>query len=303
MFGVHFFIGQPTDYILAYSGGKVVREGMGLAFYYLAFNTQIAAVPTTSTDAAFIFNEVTADFQAVTLQGQVTYRIAQPAYTATQLNYTIDPRRGAYVSDDPERLVQRIVNAIQMVTQAEVQRRTLDAALGEAQQIASLALQQMRKGTLQHTLGVEVMDVYFTAVRPTPEVAKALEAEYRETLLRKADEAIYARRAAAVEEERKIKENEQCTAIALEEQRQQLIALQGANTLQEAEFRGKAVELKGGYQARALAQQLAAYQQTDARTILALAMKELGGNAEHIGNLTITSDILAALLQGTGHDA
>ena len=147
------------------------------------------------------------------------------------------------------------------------------------------------------------MNVYFTAVRPTPEVAKALEAEYRETLLRKADEAIYARRAAAVEEEGKIKENEQSSEIALEEQRRQLIALQGENTLQEAEYRGKAVELEGSSRAQALELEMAIYQKMDARTVLALAMKELGENAGQVGNLTITSEILAAILNGTGRDA
>lgn len=190
MLGIAFYKGQPTDYILKYRGGEVVREGMGLTFYYFTLSTQIAAVPTTSTDAAFIFNEVTSDFQAVSIQGQVTYRIANPKLTATQLNFTINTQRGAYVSTDPERLVQRIINTIQMVTQSEVQRRTLGTTLRDAQQIATLALQHVRESTLQETLGVEVMNVYFTAVRPIPEVAKALEAEYRETLLRKADEAI-----------------------------------------------------------------------------------------------------------------
>ena len=78
-------------------------------------------------------------------------------------------------------------------------------------------------------MGTELLSVYFVAVKPTPEVAKALEADYRETLLRKADMAIYARRAAAVEEERKIKENELNTEITLEEQRQKLVDLQGQN--------------------------------------------------------------------------
>jgi len=301
MFGIGYYKGQPTDYVLKYTGGAVTREGPGLAFYYLTYKTQIAAVPTTSMDASFIFNEVTSDFQAVAIQGQFTFRIADPKQAATQLNFTIQPRSGQYASNDPERLVQRITNVIQMVTRGEVQRRTLEATLADAQQIAGLAMRQVREGKLLAAQGVELMSVYFLSVRSTPEVAKALEAEYRETLMRKADEAIYARRAAAVEEERKIKENEQNTAIALEEQRQQLIALEGGNAQQEAEFRGKALELEAAYKTRALEQELTAYQTLDARTLLALAMKELGANAERVGNLTITSEILAALLNTTGN--
>jgi len=97
-------------------------------------------------------------------------------------------------------------------------------------------------------------------------VAKALEAQYRETLLRQADEAIYARRAAAVEEERKIKENEQNTEITLEQQRQQLITLQGDNARQEAEYQGQALEVTAEHKANAATRELAVYQASDPRS-------------------------------------
>ena len=95
-----------------------------------------------------------------------------------------------------------------------------------------------------------VLSVHFVAAKPTPEVAKALEAEYRETLLRKADMAISARRTTAVEEKRKIKENELNTEIALEQQRRQLIDLQGSNALQETTNQGRALEEKARYRNR-----------------------------------------------------
>jgi hypothetical protein len=63
--------------------------------------------------------------------------------------------------------------------------------------------------------------------------------------------AIYARGAAAVEEERKIKENELNTDITLEEQRRRLIELQGENGLREAESRGRALEEETHHRAAA----------------------------------------------------
>jgi hypothetical protein len=54
------------------------------------------------------------------------------------------------------------------------------------------------------------------AIKPTPETAKALEAEAREAILRNSDEAIYARRNAAVEQERAIRESELDTEVAVE---------------------------------------------------------------------------------------
>jgi hypothetical protein len=298
MLNIGYFKGQPTEYVLRYGAGRLRREGPGLAFFYLKHSTQVVAVPTSSRDTSFVFNELTNNFQAVTIQGQFTYRIHSPRQAATLLNFTIDPRTHAYASDDPDRLAQRITNVIQMETRGELQKLTLEEALGRYEAVAATVQRRVKEGSLLEPLGVELLSVYFVAAKPTPEVGKALEAGYREALLRKADEAIYARRAAAVEEERKIKENELNTDIALEQRRQQLIELKGANDLREAENRGQALEREAEFRARAKERELAAYKALGPRSILALALNEMGQNADRLGNLTITSEVLASLLNG-----
>jgi hypothetical protein len=299
VFNIGYFKGQPTDYIFKYSSGRLTNEGPGLAFYYLKHNTQIVAVPTGSTDVAFAFNELTNNFQEVTLQGQLTYRIFDPKRAAALLNFTIDPVTGSHVTDAPAKLAGRLSNVVQIETHSDIQRRTLEETLRDAQAIAAEVLGRLRRGQGElQTLGVELLSVYFLSTRPTPEVAKALEAEYRETLLRKADEAIYARRAAAVEEEHKIKGKELDSDKALEEQRRALIVLQGENALQEAEGRGRALEQEAQFRARAAELELAVYRSLEARQLLAYALKELAQNAAKVGNLTITTEMLAALLNG-----
>jgi SPFH domain / Band 7 family len=296
VFNIGYFKGQPTEYILKYSAGKVVQEGPGLAFFYLKYKTQVVAVPTSSIDASFVFNEVTNNFQAVTVQGQFTYRIADPKKVAGLLNFAVDPIRRTYQSNDPEKLVQRISNAIQIETRTEIQHRSLEETLRDAQSIVGQVLPRLRQTPILADLGVELVSVYFLSTRPTPEVGQALEAEYRETLLRKADEATYARRAAAVDEERKIKEKELATDRALEEQRRELIVLQGENAKQEAENRAKAVEIDAQARAKAAEMEFAVFRNIDPRMLLAVGMKNLGDNAGHIGNLTITTEVLAGLL-------
>jgi len=71
-------------------------------------------------------------------------------------------------------------------------------------------------------LGLEVLGLSILAIKPTPETACALEAEIREKLFRDADEAVYARRNSAVEQERAIKENELNTEIAVENKKRQI---------------------------------------------------------------------------------
>ena len=295
--GFQYFKGQPTDYILRFTSGRRRAEGLGLAFYYFTFNTQIVAVPTVSIDASFVFNEVTNNFQEVTIQGQLTYRIMEPKRAAELLNLRIDPAKYAYASDDLKSLSNRIVNVVRIETRAEIEKRALADVLRDSQGIAGEVAGRMGSAAAFQTLGIELLNVYFLSAKPTPEVGKALEAEYRETLLRKADEAIYARRGAAVDEERKIKERELASDLALEAERAKLIVKQGENALAEAENRGAAMEKEAAYRAKALEKEMAVLNQTEPRVLLAAAVRDLAANAGKVGNLTITSEMLASLLQ------
>lgn len=267
------------------AGGRVVKQGAGISFYYLKATTSIILVPLAVVDANFVFNELTHTFQTVTIQGQLTYRITDPAKAAQLLNFTIDPKRRNYLSQDPDKLSQRIVNAVQTETRAEVQTRSLEDVLRESQNLAAQVLLRVKTAGTLAEMGIEVHSLHFLNVSPTKEVARALEAEYRESLLRRADEATYARRVAAVEEERKIKERELETDIAMSEQRARLVELESANLIKEAETR-----------AEALQRELAAYGDVDPARMLAIALRTMGERADKIGNLTFTPDVLASLL-------
>ena len=82
MLGVRFIKTEPTQYVIQFQNGQPKREGAGLALWYFAPTTSLVVVPTASTNEPFIFPEVTSDFQEVTVQGQITYRIADPRRTA-----------------------------------------------------------------------------------------------------------------------------------------------------------------------------------------------------------------------------
>src|SRR5205085_2606300 len=112
MFGIKFIKVQPTTYLLQYRDGKVVREGTGLSFFYYAPTTSLVAVPVGSADEPFIFEETTADHQTITLQGQVTYRIADPKKLAALMDFTLAPNGQRYPSEDPEKLPQRVINLV-----------------------------------------------------------------------------------------------------------------------------------------------------------------------------------------------
>src|SRR4051812_44852129 len=102
MLGVRFIKSQPTTYLMQFKSGKIVREGAGQSFFYHGPTSSIVAVPIGSKDQGFIFEQVTADFQSVTVQGQVSYRVGEPRKLAAMLNYALKPDGRNYESDDPE---------------------------------------------------------------------------------------------------------------------------------------------------------------------------------------------------------
>ncbi len=296
MLGISYFKGQPSDYIIKYSGSRKTRAGQGLSFFYLRFNTQIVAVPTQSIDCPFVFNEISRDYQVVSVQGQLTYRIANPEKASQLLNLSIDTKSGGYKSEDLRVLGQRVVNSLQIATHEEIEKRSLEECIRDVQAISDSVAQRLGEDPTLESFGAELLGVFILAIKPTPEMSKALEAEFREQLLRRADEAIMARRAAAVDDERKIKEKELESDSALEKGRTELIELQGQNMLREAENRGKAIEIESTSKAKALAQELAALSGIDPKLLLAESIRVLGLNAEKVGQLNITSEILAGLL-------
>ena len=77
MLGFQYIKASPTTYILQYQAGKPVREGQGLSFFYFAPNSSLVAVPVSSVEAPFVFKEVSADFQDVTVQGQASFRVVE----------------------------------------------------------------------------------------------------------------------------------------------------------------------------------------------------------------------------------
>jgi hypothetical protein len=295
MLSVRFMKAPPTTYVLHFSNGRIRREGAGLSFFYWAPGSTIVAVPVGSADAPFAFQEATADFQSVAIQGQVTYRVTDPRRLAAVLDLSLAPN-GRYRSDDYQKLPERIVHAAQMLTRAETQRLTLAAALTDASGLGARVLAALRAADAVVQLGVEILGLAILAVRPTPESAKALEAEAREALQRRSDEAIYERRNAAVAHERRIKESELQTEIALEEQRARLLDERVANDRKEAEARAFALETTLAPVRGLDWRMLMALRGADSATTIALAFQELAANAGRIGELNISPDLLRTLV-------
>jgi hypothetical protein len=337
MLGIRYAKASPTTYLIQYRNGKPVQEGAGLAFFYFAPSASLVSIPMESVDAPFMFREVSADFQEVTVQGQITYRVLDPKVLASLMNFSLQPNGVDYQSEDPTKLPQRVVNAVQVQLRAALQGQKLQDLLRESEGLVQSVRDGLRKPDGLPSLGLELVSLAILAIKPTPDTARALEATVREKILKEADDALYLRRNAAIEQERAIKENELNTEIAVEtkkrqiretqmdaeravlEKRQQIQAqemqgqiarerenealteLRAANARREADASAYAmaamVKTVSGVDPKVL--QALALGSATPGAIIAAAFQDLAQNAGKIGELNISPDLLQQLTQPT----
>ncbi|MDR3200766.1 MAG: SPFH domain-containing protein, partial [Spirochaetales bacterium] len=222
MFGIRFVKFEPGVYVFRYKKGKIIQEGEGLSFYFRPAVNSLVGVPVGSADAPFMFAETSKDFQELTIQGQLTYRISEPAKTAKMLNYNFDPRALIYISDDPQKLPDRLINLALIATKGAIKNLSLKQAIVSADDVAQKVQAALASDEMVGALGVEILSVSIAAIKPNPETAKALEAETREQILKESDQAIFQRRNYAVEQERIIRESELNTEIAVENKNREI---------------------------------------------------------------------------------
>ena len=276
--------GSPDTHIIQFENGKVKRHGRGLSFFYLPVTTVLMEVPMVSQDVPFVFTETTIDHQEIALQGMMTYHITDPLLVTSSHDFTIGYDTKIPHGDGREKLTMRLVNAVQGTTRRVIADMTLEQALAAAANLSIIVTEAVSTHQALTDAGIMVEALHFSSVRAMPEIQKALQTDYRERLQKQADDAIYARRASAIENERELKQRELATEVEIEQRRIELVNTQVRNKLAEAEADAKAERMK-----------LEPYGELEPQVLIGLALKDWAGHEGSIGNLTITPDMLSGL--------
>lgn len=212
----------PSQYVLRYNRGKLVSEGVGLSFFYLDRFTSACAVPISNNDTDFVFEVATQDFQNVTVQGQLTYRITDCKLIAGVMDFTVNLRTKQYNNDPMHKLSKRIVNMAEVLVKSRIGKTDMTEAIQASQSLAADVLEQMQQSTEIKAMGIAVTGFSVLKISAKPETVRALEAATREAILRQSDDALYERRNASIEQERRVKENELNTEISVEEKKKKI---------------------------------------------------------------------------------
>ncbi len=322
----HHLRGTATVHVQHVHNGRVRHAGTGLSFWFRPLSAVLSEVPVADRELPLLFHARTSDFQDVTVQATVTYRFAEPEVASTRIDLSVDPGSGRWRAAPLDQVAGLLTEIVQqhslallaamsltdaLVTGVEVVRRTVGAAVTGDTRLAET--------------GLSVVALRVVAIRPEPEVEKALRTPSRELVQQEADRATYERRAVAVERERTISENELQSQIELARREEQLVAQRGANarreaeeaaaagqigaeaearrTLTLAEGEASATRTRGEAEAAAETALLAARRDLPDQVLWTEALRELSGHLPDVDSLVVTPDLLAPLLARLGAGA
>lgn len=338
---------SPNEHVLRYRRGCLVAEGDGMAFFFLERNTAVCAVPVSGSDMDFIFEETTQDFQTVTIQGQLSCRVVDYRKITKAFDFTVDLHTGKHLDKPMEKLSKRMVNLAHVLIKSHIGSIPLADAIQPGRQLAERVLAELQNSAECAQLGVAVTGFSILKIKATPETARALEAQTREQVLKQSDDALYERRNASIDQERRVRENELNTEIRIEEKKKSIkeTQLQTKRMVLEGDAEPKKIEvhseaereqigLEAQIELERRRQELAelrlsnakkdadaeayrigaimeAYNRLDQQVLIALAalntdpgiliaraFENLAQNADKIGNLNVSPELLECLKVG-----
>jgi hypothetical protein len=283
-------------------------------------SASIAEVPVDDREQTFHFNGHTADFQNVAVQGVLTYRVVDPELLSQRVDFTVDLRTGAYRKTPLESLAMQLSQLSAQLADAVVSPQPVRQLLeGGVDPIRAHIENGLRHAKSLSEAGIELVSVRVQEVLPTSDLQKALQMPTRESVQQEADQATFARRALAVNNERAIAENELSNRIELAKREQELIDQRGANTRREAEeaalaatidsesraqkllleakTQAQRITLVEGAKVEATRAEMEVYRDVSQAVMFGLAAKEFASKLKSIEHLNISPELLGPLLQ------
>jgi regulator of protease activity HflC (stomatin/prohibitin superfamily) len=314
-FGFRHLRSDASAHVMRFRNGKLVRSGRGLAFWFLAQRTSVAEIPVDDRDMVLFFKGRSKDFQSIMVQGNLTWRAAKPDVLGDRMDFSIDLRAGRHTGKPIEQIEALLTGMAQEVATQYFAEANVHDLLNAGLEPLRASLERILGGARRLSeMGIEIVAIRLISIAPTTELERALQTPTFETLQQKADQAVFERRALAVEKERAIAENELNNKTELARREMSLIEqesanarnrAQGARESKQIEADGEASRIRTIEQARAEAEEarIAIYRDLGAHILMGLAAREFAGKLNKIEHLNVTPDLLAAVMGEIGKGA
>jgi hypothetical protein len=299
---------EASVHIQRYRKGRRAESGRGLAFWFDPDGASIAEVPMDDRDLPFIFRSRSRDFQELTVQGMIVWRVGDPEKLADRVDFSIDLKLGRHLGQPIDQIATLLTGLSQQLATQYLAEFDVNAILeGGVRPL----IDRMEAGLIGAQrlaeIGLEIVNVRVAEISPSSELSRALQTPTFERLQQQADQATFERRALAVEKERAIAENELTSQIELARRQKDLIGREDQNARDRAVADAAAKKIGSDAEAdriRVLEQartdmersHVEIYRDLPAAVMMGLAAREFAGKLKAIEHLNVTPDLLSALL-------
>jgi regulator of protease activity HflC (stomatin/prohibitin superfamily) len=299
---------DASVHVLRYRKGRRAQSGRGIVFWFNPDGASIAELPMDDRDLPFLFRSRSKDFQDLTVQGMIVWRVSDPEMLADRIDFSIDLRRGMHLGQPMDQIAALLTGVSQQL--ATQYLTELDVGTILAAGVKPL-LERMEAGLIGakrlSEMGLEVVSVRVADISPSSELGRALQTPTFERLQQQADQATFERRALAVEKERAIAENELTSQIELARRQKELIEREDQNARDQATADAAAKKIGADAEAdriRVIEQahadmekaRIDIYRDLPQGVLMGLAAREFAGKLKSIEHLNVTPDLLSTML-------
>ncbi|MBO6891715.1 MAG: hypothetical protein JJ866_07235 [Roseibium sp.] len=305
---VRHFRADASSHVQQYRKGKRVRSGKGLSFWFLPRQTSLSEIPMDDRTLPFLLKGQSRDFQDLTVQGSIVWRVIDAERLGDRVDFTIDLKQGALLGQPIDQINDQIGSLGRRYISAHIKGNDVRDLLEAGVEPLQTALNTgFAEDTTLPAMGIEIVGVGVDDVSASSALSRPPQTPTFEQLQQRADEATFARRAMAVEKERAIAENELSTKIELETQRKELIAREDENARSKAEAMAAALKIDADAEAGRIRtidqaradmekERMAVYADLPPMVMFAMAAQEFAGKLQSIDNLTVTPDMLSNVI-------
>lgn len=306
---------DASSHVQRFRKGRRAQSGRGLAFWFLPAGASISEIPMDDRELPFIFTTRSSDFQEVTVQGTILWRVDDPEKLGDRLDFSIDLKSGAHQALPIEQIRNLLTSLVQQYANEFLGARQVRAILdGGVMPLQAHLSDGFAKASTLAEMGLSLVDLRIADISPSKDLTRALQTPTFEKLQQLADEATFERRAMAVEKERAIAENELNTQIELAAKKSKLIDREDENSRKQATAKAAAQKIESASdadhirvveQAKADMQRelVSVFKGSDPSVLIGLAAKDFVGKLDKIEHLSITPDMISQFLSGAARPA
>jgi regulator of protease activity HflC (stomatin/prohibitin superfamily) len=226
--------------------------------------------------------------------------VKDPAVAAKQQDFSINLATGAHTGEPMKQIVERLRAIAQTACRDALVRSILDAALNKSDELSQIIMRGIGDDRRLAADGIAVDRVLVLALKPTPEIKKALEANLREQLLRQADAAMFERRRAATTDEHDLKLREEANKRELAERELTNQQALEAERRKAAEARAETLKAEATAESDAARIRLKPWAELAPSHIYAMAFRDWAEKDTSLTSLSLGGDALERLANQLG---